>query len=426
MEFRYLLAMLVFSLSSSVFSQLTIDVVGGGQDRIPITIVPFKSEGGEASASKIIAADLERSGLFKLQELPVLSSIPQNFKQVDFGFWRDGGSENLVIGSMESLENGKIRIRFRLIDIVKGTQVLGASFEFKPKGLRRAAHRIADLIYEKLTGDTGVFSTKICYVVKKGKIFEIHVADADGHDPVVVHRYNEPVISPRWSPDGRKLVYVSFEEKKAIVYVLDIYKGKRTILARFEGSNSAPAWAPDGKSLAITLTKDGVSQIYVIKANGRGLRQITRSQSIDTEPNFSPDGKYILFTSDRAGGPQIYRMRSDGRGKAKRITFEGKYNVSPRYSPDGKSFVFIHRNNRRFNVAIQDFSSGVVQILTAGAMDHSPTFAPNGKIILYASEIGEKRRGILSAVSRDGRIKQRYSLRNGDVREPAWGPILTK
>ena len=351
-----------------------------------------------------------------MQKLPVLSSIPQNFKEVDFGFWRDGGSENLVIGSMESLENGKIRIRFRLIDILKRTQVLGASFEFKPKGLRRAAHRIADLIYEKLTGDTGGIFNKNLLCGEKGKIFEIHVADADGHDPVVVHRYNEPVISPRWSPDGRKLVYVSFEEKKAIVYVLDIYKGKRTILARFEGSNSAPAWAPDGKSLAITLTKDGVSQIYVIKANGRGLRQITRSQSIDTEPNFSPMENIFCLHLIEQEDLRFIVCGLMAEGRLKESAFEGRYNVSPRYSPDGKSFVFIHRNNRRLNVAIQDFSSGVVQILTAGAMDHSPTFAPNGKIILYASEIGEKRRGILSAVSRDGRIKQRYSFRNGDVR----------
>ncbi len=416
----------VFATFGSSSAQLTIDVIGGGQDQIPITVIPFKFESDHVATSTIVSADLERSGLFKLENVPTLANIPGDFKDLDLAFWRDQGSENLVIGRFESLNNGKLRIRFRLIDVLKGTQVLGASFEFTKQGSRLAAHRIADLIYEKLTGDIGVFSTKICYVVKKGEIFEIEVADADGFNPQVVHRYKEPVISPKWSPDGKKIVYVSFEEKKAVVYILDIYRGKRTVLARFEGSNSAPAWAPDGKSLAITLTKDGVSQIYRINANGRGLRQITRSRSIDTEPNFSPDGKYILFTSDRAGSPQIYRMRSDGRGRAKRITFDGRYNVSPRYSPDGKSFIFIHRNNRKFNVAKQDFESGIVQILSSGSMDHSPTFAPNGKIILYATELGNDRRGILAAVSSDGRIEQRYTARGGDIREPAWGPLLTK
>ncbi len=412
--------------SPLVLSQLTIDVIGGGQDQIPITILPFGGEKSEGAVSRIISADLERSGLFNVKQVPFLESVPTDFSEVNFEYWRGERAENLVIGKLQKKSNDKIYVRFRLVDLLKKTQALGASFEFKSKAIRRAAHRISDLIYEKLTGDLGVFSTKICYVVKKDKVFEIQVADADGENHQVVHRYNEPVISPRWSPDGKKIAYVSFEKQKPIVYILNIYTGKRQMLASFEGSNSAPAWAPDGKSLAITLTKDGFSQIYSIKANGRGLRQLTRTQSIDTEPNFSPNGKHILFTSDRAGGPQIYQMRADGRGKAKRLTFEGRYNVSAKYSPDGKSFVFIHRNNGRFNVAIQDIKSGIVQILTNGSLDHSPTFAPNGKIVLYATEIGKARRGILASVSSDGRIKRRYSIRAGDVREPAWGPILTR
>jgi TolB protein len=288
--------------------------------------------------------------------------------------------------------------------------------------LRVTAHKIADLIYEKLTGDVGVFATKICYVVKGGETFELQVADADGFNPQVVHRYKEPIISPQWSPDGSRIAYVSFEQKKPIVYVLNVFDGTRKVLASFEGSNSAPAWSPDSRRLAVTLTKDGTSQIYLIDVDGEGLSRITYSPSIDTEPNFSPDGRYIMFTSDRAGSPQIYRMAVDGSGDPERMTFEGSYNVTPRHSPDGKSFVFIHRSEGRFNVALQDIATRQVQLLTIGSFDQSPTFAPNGKMILYASLL--KGRGILAAVSSDGRIKQRITAQAGDIREPAWGPLL--
>ncbi len=418
-----LLLVLLMLQAGATRAQLSIEIVGGGASQIPITVLPFGSEERfPERVSQIVSADLQRSGLFRLGSQGSVRPFPMEVSEVDYRYWQNEGSQTLVIGRVLERTDGKIDVRFRLLDVAKQSQLLGFSFVVSPNQLRVTAHRIADLIYEKLTGDAGVFATKICYVVKSGDLFELQVADADGYNPQVVHRYREPIISPQWSPDGNRIAYVSFEQQKPIVYVLNVYDGTRRVLASFEGSNSAPAWSPDGRRLAVTLTKDGVSQIYLINADGSGLFRLTYSQSIDTEPNFSPDGRHLLFTSDRAGGPQIYRMRVDGSGEPERMTFEGGYNVTPRHSPDGKSFVFIHRNAGRFNVAVQDIATRQVQLLTSGSFDQSPTFAPNGKMILYASEI--KGRGILAAVSSDGRIKQRITAQAGDIREPAWGPLV--
>ncbi|MGD8789075.1 MAG: Tol-Pal system beta propeller repeat protein TolB [Burkholderiales bacterium] len=415
--------MLLLSGSLAGHAQLTIDVIGGGASQIPITVLPLGNEQRyDQKISEVVSADLRRSGLFRLGAVGSKRPFPTEIKDVDYDYWRGEGAQNLVIGNVQARSGGRVEVRFRMFDVGSRSQVLGFSFLVDSRQLRATAHKIADLIYEKLTGDAGVFSTKICYVVKQGETFELQVADADGYNPQVVHRYDEPIISPQWSPDGERVAYVSFEQRKAIIYVLNVFNGTRRVLAAFAGSNSAPTWSPDGKQLAVTLTKDGVSQLYLISADGSGLRRLTYSQSIDTEPNFSPDGKYLLFTSDRAGSPQIYRMRVDGSGDPQRMTFEGSYNVTPRYSADGKSFVFIHRNQGRFNVAVQNISTRQVQILTSGRLDQSPTFAPNGKMILYASEI--KGRGILAAVSSDGRVKQRITAQAGDIREPAWGPLL--
>ncbi len=419
----WILVLMFLSGALPAQAQLTIDVIGGGASQIPITVLPFGNEQRyEQKVSEIVSADLRRSGLFRLGAVGSRRPFPTQVKDVDYEYWRSERAQNLVIGDVMPRAEGKVEVRFRMFDVASESQSLGFSFLVDSRQLRATAHKIADLIYEKLTGDIGVFSTKICYVVKRGETFELQIADADGYNPQVVHRYDEPIISPQWSPDGTRVAYVSFEQRKAIIYVLNVFDGSREILAAYAGSNSAPAWSPDGKRLAVTLTKDGVSQLYLINADGSGARRLTYSQSIDTEPNFSPDGRYLLFTSDRAGSPQIYRMRVDGSDDPRRMTFEGGYNVTPRYSADGESFVFIHRNQGRFNVAIQDIASRQVQILTSGRLDQSPTFAPNGKMILYASEI--KGRGILAAVSSDGRVKQRITAQDGDIREPAWGPLL--
>jgi TolB protein len=401
---------------------LTIEIVGSGANQIPIAIAPFMAEEGTPQPlTPVIAADLARSGLFRIVDPGGVVPPPTEPEQVNYPQWRARGAEALVIGTVVP-RNGQYEVRFRLMDVVKGTQLAGYSYQVpSAQLLRTTAHRVADVIYEKLTGVPGVFATRITYVVKRGRRYELQVADADGYGAQTAFASNEPIISPTWSPDGSRLAYVSFENKKPVVYVQSLLTAQRRAVARFPGSNSAPAWSPDGKRLAVVLTKDGGSQIYSISADGGGgATRLTNSSAIDTEPNYSPDGQWIIFTSDRGGSPQIYRMPASG-GQAQRLTFEGSYNVSPRHNPDGKSFTFIQREGGRFSVAVQDFASRQMQLLTEGGIDESPSFAPNGRMILYASQSGG--RGILAAVSSDGRVKQRFSESTGDVREPAWGPL---
>jgi len=409
-------------------AQLSIEITGAGANRIPIAIAPFAGEaalpvpapGGTVSVTAIVRADLERSGLFRSLELPPLVPQPTESSNVNFAEWKARLADALVLGSMAARPDGRFEVRFRLYDVVKQAAVGGVAYTVSKEQLRATAHRIADTIYEKLTGEKGVFSTRIAYVVKRGARFELQVADADGANEQAMLVSNEPIISPKWSPNGKRIAYVSFQNKKPIVYVQDVEVPKQNVVANFKGSNSAPAWSPDGKSLAVSLSRDGNSQLYLINPDGSNLRRLTSSGGIDTEPCFSPDGQWIYFTSDRGGSPQIYRMSASG-GEAQRITFEGSYNVTPRVSPDGKSLAYIMRNGGKFQAALLDLATRQVQILTDSDLDESPSFAPNGRQILLATVIGG--RGVLSAVSADGRVKQRLTLSAGDVREPAWGPL---
>lgn len=417
---RLLLSAIVLA-AASASAQLTIDVTTSAGRQIPVAVVPFGGEDASTNVTPVIGADLSRTGLFRLVPTTGLSVIPTEPSEINFPDWTARTAEALVIGSIRPAPGGQLDVRFRLFDVSRQVQLASASFVIQPAQLRATAHRIADEIYEKLTGDKGVFSTRIAYVIKRGARYELQVSDADGFNAQTVLASGQSIISPKWAPDGNRLAYVSFESNKATVVVQNLATGERRVVANFFGNNSAPAWSPDGKSLAVTLTKDGTSQIYVIPATGGTPRRLTESAAIDTEADWSPDGSFITFISDRSGGPQIYRVPVTG-GQPQRLSFEGSYNVSPRVSPDGRSIAFVQRDDGKFRIALLDIASGQITLLSDGPLDESPSFAPNGKVILYESTQGG--RGALAAVSSDGRIKQRLSTTSGDVRDPAWGPFV--
>jgi len=420
---KLLAAFLLLCFAATAGAQLSIEITGAGAQRIPIAVVPFAGEGALApnaqTISAIVRADLERSGLFRSMSAPVANPPLTEAAPVNFADWRARQADAVVLGSVAARPDGRFEVRFKLFDAVKGADLSGVAYTLSREQARATAHRIADFIYEKLTGEKGVFSTRIAYVVKRGNRFELQIADADGAGEETALASFEPIISPAWSPDGRRLAYVSFENKKPVVYVHSLLDGRRQVAANFKGSNSAPAWSPDGARLAVSLSRDGGSQIYSVNPDGSNVRRVSQSGSIDTEPVFSPDGQMLYFTSDRGGSPQIYRMPASG-GEAQRVTFEGSYNVSPRISPNGRVLAYISRNGGKFQVATLDLSTRQTQVLTDSDKDESPSFAPNGRMILLATVIGG--RGVLAAVSADGRIKQRLTLSAGDVREPAWGP----
>lgn len=419
-KLRLLLTTLLLLLPLSGRAELTIEIVGGAAQQIPIAIVPFaQASKQQEDIAAIISADLRRSGLFRVLETRGVVNQPHDIAEVNYSDWANLQAQALTIGKVEALPGGRLKVSFRLLDVLKQTPLAGLEYNITASQARNTAHRIADVIYEKLIGEPGVFATRITYVTKSKGRYSLQVADADGYNPQTVVSSKEPIISPTWAPDGSRLAYVSFEKKKPIIYVQSLVSGQRYVLANFKGNNSAPAWSPDGKRLAIVLTHGANSQLYAINADGTGLKQLTQSRAIDTEPVWSPDGQSIYFTSDRGGSPQIYRMPAVGGG-AQRVTFEGGYNVSPRISPDGKSLAYIQREQGSFHVTLQDLASGQVQVLSNTSKDESPSFAPNGRMILYATSIGGK--GTLAAVSVDGRVKQRLSETGGDVREPAWGP----
>jgi TolB protein len=397
---------------------LNIEIIGAGANQIPVAIVPF---GGDAKTAAeingVMINDLIRSGMFRT--IDPQGRTPRQPFEVNYAEWKARGADALVIGSVETQANGRVEVKFHLLDVVKQVELIGQAVSANDAQVRAIAHRISDLIYERLTGDKGVFSTRIAYVNREGKHYRLVVADSDGYSEQTVLSQNQPIMSPAWSPDGSQVAYVSFENDHAVVFVQSLYTNQRTLLAGFRGSNSAPAWSPDGKQLAVVLSRDGSSQIYLIRPDGSDLRRLTFSGAIDTEPNFSPDGQNLIFTSDRGGNAQIYQMPVSG-GATQRLTFGDGSNFSPRYSPDGKGFVFTNLVSGKFYIATQDFQTGQMQVLSDGGWEKKPSYAPNGKLIMYASEARD--RGILATVSSDGRVKQRMYTQNGDAREPVWGP----
>lgn len=417
----FLLASIFTSLQAN--AALEIEISGGGAQQIPVAILPFAEPAGipsKDSLHEIIAADLKRSGMFRVLETRGMANLPTSASQIKYAEWNALQAQAMTVGHVESLGGGRLKVTFQLMDVLKQNQLIGMDYQIAPTQIRATAHKIADAIYEKLTGEKGVFGSRIAYINKIGKRYTLQVSDADGYNAQNVVSSNEPIISPAWSPDGTKMAYVSFEKKKPIVYVQSLTTGDRKVIANYKGNNSAPAWSPDGSRLAIVLTYGANSQIYTVDADGGDLRQVTKSSAIDTEPAFSPDGKSIYFSSDRGGKPQIYKVSSSG-GDASRVTFEGAYNVSPHFSPDGRFLAYIRNDGGKFRVALQDLSSGQVQLLSEGAQDESPSFSPNGRVILYATKV--RGRGTLAAVSADGRVRQRLSESTGDVREPSWAPL---
>jgi TolB protein len=406
-------------IAAPAFAQFRVEVTGVGLTQLPIAIVPFRGQDqAPQKISAIVQADLERSGQFR-----VIDGSGANLDETsrpDLTPWRQKSADSMVAGSVSRLADGRWDVRFRLWDVVKGTDLGGQSHAVAAADLRLAAHRIADYIYEKLTGDKGVFATRIAYVTKSGNRFNLWIADSDGENAQSALASNEPIISPAWSPNGGQVAYVSFESRKPVVYVHDVSTGRRRLIANFRGSNSAPAWSPDGRSLAVTLSRDGGSQLYTIDANGGEPRRLTQSSGIDTEPVYSADGKYIYFTSDRGGAPQIYRMPASG-GNPERVTFNGNYNVSPAISPDGRWLAFVSRINGQFKLHVMELSSGTVTGITDTTADESPSFAPNSRLIVYATR--QNGREALMTTTLDGKIKARLAGQGGDIREPDWGPF---
>lgn len=398
-------------------AQLRVDISGVGATQYPIATADFAGDAQGQAIAEIIRADLTRSGQFQL-----INATGANLNAesaIAYDDWRNKGADYLAYGSVTQ-SGGQYSINYRLVDSVRKTQLDGVAFAGTEKELRRMSHQIADRIYEKITGVRGVFSTRIAYVLQTGNNYELQIADADGQNPQVMLRSKQSIISPSWSPDGKRLAYVSFEANKPVVYVQTLASGQRVPIANFKGNNSAPAWSPNGQQLAIVLSRDGISQIYTINADGSGLRRVMRSPLIDTEPQYTPDGASLIFTSDRGGSPHIYKVPVAG-GDAQRITFNGSYNISPGISPDANNLVYVTRRDGAFRIAIQNMGSGSEQLLTAGPDDESPSFAPNGMQILYSSVQGG--RSVLAVTSVDGRVRQTLSALNGKVREPTWGPF---
>jgi TolB protein len=401
-------------------AQFRVEISGVGGTQLPIAIARFRDEDRTGqSPSAIIRADLERSGAFR--GIDNSASLDETSQPV-WGEWRARAADALVAGSAARLADGRFDLRFKLWDVVKGADLGGQSNAVEAAEVRLGAHRIADYVYEKLTGEKGVFSTRIAYVTRAGSRHTLRVADADGVNDQVALNSGQPIISPALSPNGKELAYVSFEKQKAVVYVHTIATGERRAIADFRGSNSAPAWSNDGQTLAVTLSRDGGSQLFFIGKNGENPRRITTSQAIDTEGEFTADGRWLYFTSDRGGSPQIYRMPAAGGG-AERITFAGSYNISPAVSPDGRTLAYVTRSGNAFRLAVLDLATPGAQpaMLTDTSDDEHPSFAPNGRLLIYATRV--QGRSVLMTTTLDGKIKARLPSATADLREPVWGPF---
>jgi TolB protein len=422
--------LLALSVTFRAQAALTIEITQGVEGALPIAVVPFEWTGTTPppqSIATIIASDLARSGRFAPMATKDMLARPHAADQVKFQNWRIINMEYLVVGKLGQPVNGLYPVQFQLMDVFKAEQLAGFSFKVPAKQLRNVAHHISDLIYEKLTGQKGAFNTRIAYVTAEkqdGKQrYLLNISDADGHNEQTILNSPEPLMSPSWSSDGKQLVYVTFEGRRARIFSQDVASGTRRELSSFQGINGAPAWSPDNRRMALTLSKDGNPEIYVMDLATGGLTRITQNSAIDTEAVWSPDGRLLVFTSDRGGKPQLYSVAVGPAGplsRPKRITFDGEYNARASFSPDGKLLTFVHGSNGIYRIAVMEFYTSNMQVLTESRLDESPSFAPNGSMVIYATQLGD--RGVLAAVSVDGRVHQKLAFKQGDVREPAWSP----
>ena len=401
-----------------VRAQFRVEIAGVGATQLPLAVPRFRDEDRSGQQlSAIVRADLERSGAFRIVES---SGALDERSQPQWADWRGRGADALVAGSVTRLADGRFDVRYKAWDVVKSEALLGQALAVPAGDLRLAAHRIADALQQRLTGEPGVNATRIAYVTRAANRYTLRITDADGDGGQVALASPQPIISPAWSPDGRSLAYVSFESGKAVVMVQDVINGERRAVASFRGSNSAPAWSPDGRQLAVTLSRDGLAQLYLIDLSGDGLRRLTNSSGIDTEAAFAPDGQSIFFVSDRGGGPQVYRQPLAG-GSAERVSFNGAYNISPAVSPDGRFLAWVSRGSG-FRVMLQplDGSAPPLQVTDTND-DESPSFAPNSRLVIYATR--SQGRDVLMTTTLDGKIRTRLLSSGIDVREPAWGPF---
>jgi len=435
--------LLVFALVRPSIAALTIDITQGIDGALPVAVVPFAwsgsgpTKGASTSAPEdiaaIVASDLRRSGRFAPIPNSDLVGKPSHSSEVNYTAWRALGVDNLIVGQVRPMVDGTYEVQFQLLDMFKAEQLAGYKIRSRRANLRRTAHQISDLIYQALMGVKGAFDTNISYVTvtknrRQENIYRLAIADSDGFNEKIILETKTPIISPSWSPNGLQIAYVRFKNNiGAEVYVQSILTGRAKRIASFKGTASAPAWSPDGKNLALTLYKDGNAEIYIHSLSRGTSRRITRNSAADTEPAWLPDNSALIFTSDRGNGPQLYEVSVNSfgaQGRPKRLTFEGNYNARASVSPDGKFVAMVHRIEGSYRIAVLERATGYLRVLTESRLDESPSFAPNGSMIIYATEY--KNRGVLAAVSVDGRARQRLQLNRGDVREPAWSYFKKK
>jgi TolB protein len=429
-RFSCLMSFALLLLCTQVRAELVVEITKGQADAIPIAIVPFSSAEAAAASfdvAQLVSDDLARSGRFKTTDRKDMIEQPHTGAGISFDDWRRLNNDYMVVGQIQPLGQDRYNITFELYNVLTRQRLLGYQISANKPGLRLASHQVADMVFEKILGIRGAFATRIAYISVLGSLphrdYRLIVADADGENPRVVMQSNEPLMSPAWSPDGQSLAYVSFENRLPSVYVQYLKTGERQRVSARAGVNQAPAWSPDGKKLALTLsTRDGNLDIYILELATQALTRITDDPGIDTEPQWSKDGQNLYFTSDRAGGPQIYRVGIQSGDKPRRLTFQGSYNARPRVSPDESQLAFVTQEDGGYRIAIMDLRGrGDVQVLTKGHFDVSPSYAPNGAEIIYASR--DRGRGVLALVSADGRVQERLVSSEGELQEPAWAPF---